>query len=198
MDAANEAHLANQKELTLAQRLKLQPPPPVPEDPGPEPELPAPQFKRYEYSLRNPVTGVVNVQPILHYKFPGPENATFFPTVPWIQQKYKEHADRIWAADKWRKQEEEKIKKEKLAKERSVVGQFWGAVGEEQVKRVELDESEVSTEALLRRAAMQKPSVEKPVLSDPHRRINRRDKTVNSEGGKDLGKEEDGRKPQKK
>jgi hypothetical protein len=197
LDAANEAHLATQKELTLAQRLKLEPPPPVPEDPGPEPELPAPQFKRYEYSHRNPVTGVTNVQPILHYKFPGPENPTYFPTVPWIEQKYKEHADRIWAADKWRKEEEEKIKKEKLAKERGVVGNFWSAVGQEQVKRVELDESDVSTEALLRRAAVQKPPTEKPVLRDTHRRINQKGKGVNNEEGNHLEKEDDGRKAKK-
>ena len=35
---------------------------------------------------------------------------------------------------------------------------------------MELDKEDLSTEALIRRAAMQKPEKEKPVLMDSHRR----------------------------
>jgi len=169
LDAANEAHLAHQKP-TLAQRLKLEPPPPPPEDPGPEPPRPAPQFKRYEYSHRNPVTGVVNVQPIIHYKINSPENPQHFPNLPWVEQLYRSHAERIWAAERWREKEEEKIRKEKLAREQGALGKFWNSVVGEGEKKVELNDGDLSTEALLRRAAMQKPDEEKPVLRDSHRR----------------------------
>src|SRR5277367_3497678 len=144
----------------LAQRLKLEPPPPPPEDPGPEPSRPAPQFKRYEYSHRNPVTGVVNVQPIIHYKINSPENPQHFPNLPWVEQLYRSHAERIWAAEKWRETEEERIRQEKLARERGVLGKFWKAVGKD-VKEVELDEEDVSTDALIRRASVQKLTAEK-------------------------------------
>jgi hypothetical protein len=177
LDEANEAHLAHQKP-SLKQRLNLEPPPPTPEDPGPEPPRPAPQFKRYEYSHRNPVTGVVNVQPIIHYKINSPENPQHFPNLPWVEQLYRNHAERIWAAEKWREREEEKIRQEKLVRERGVVGKFWSAVVKEEPKPVELDEQDVSTEALLRRAAVQTPEIEKPVLKDSHRRREERLKEV--------------------
>jgi hypothetical protein len=162
----------------LKQRLNLEPPPSPPEDPGPEPPRPAPQFKRYEYSHRNPVTGVVNVQPVIHYKINSPENPQHFPNLPWVEQLYRNHAERIWAAERWREREEERIKQEKFDSERGVVGKFWSAVVNEEPKPVELDEQDVSTEALLRRAAAQKPEIEKPVLKDTHRRREDREKEV--------------------
>jgi hypothetical protein len=180
LDAANDAHLANMKP-SLKQRLKLEPPPPPPEDPGPEPPRPAPQFKRYEYSHRNPVTGIVNVQPIIHYKINSPENPQHFPNLPWVEQLYRRHAERIWAAEKWRENEEEEIRKEKLAKERGLVGKFWNAVSKEEARQIELDESDVSTEALIRRAARQKPYMEKPMLTDSHRRREERAREVAEE-----------------
>ena len=149
--------------------MKLEPPPSLPEDPGPEPSRPAPQFKRYEYSHRNPVTGIVNVQPIIHYKIYSPENPSHFPNLPWVEQLYRNHAERIWAAEKWREKEEEAIRKEKLAREQGIIGKFWKAVGKD-VNEVELDEDDLSTDALIRRAARQKPTAEKPVLKDSHRR----------------------------
>jgi hypothetical protein len=154
--------------------LKLEPPPPLPEDPGPEPSRPAPQFKRYEYSHRNPVTGIVNVQPIIHYKIYNPENPSHFPNLPWVEQLYRNHAERIWAAEKWREKEEEKIRQEKLARKQGIIGKFWNAAG----KEVELDEEDVSTDALIKRAAVQKPTVEKPVLRDSHRRREERKREV--------------------
>ena len=149
--------------------MKLDPPPSLPEDPGPEPSRPAPQFKRYEYSHRNPVTGIVNVQPIIHYKIYSPENPSHFPNLPWVEQLYRNHAERIWAADKWREKEEEAIRNEKLAREQGIIGKFWNAVGKD-VEEVELDEEDLSTDALIQRASKQKPSMEKPVLKDSHRR----------------------------
>jgi len=168
LDAANEAHLAQQRP-TLKQRLKLEPPPTPPEDPGPEPPRPAPQFKRYEYSHRNPVTGVVNVQPILHYKITSPENPQHFPNLPWVEKMYKAHAERIWAAEQWREKEEERIRQEKLAKQRGIVGKFWTAVGKQEEEKVELTEEDLSTDALIERASRQKPELQKPALKDAHR-----------------------------
>jgi len=162
----------------LKQRLNLEPPPSEPEDPGPEPPRPAPQFKRYEYSHRNPVTGIVNVQPVIHYKIYSPENPQHFPNLPWVEQLYRNHAERIWAAERWREREEERIKQEKINRERGIVGKFWSAVVKEEPKPIELDEEDVSTEALLRRAAVQKPELEKPVLKDSHRRREDREKEV--------------------
>ena len=158
--------------------MKLEPPPSLPEDPGPEPSRPAPQFKRYEYSHRNPVTGIVNVQPIIHYKFYNPENPSHFPNLPWVEQLYRTHAERIWAAEKWREREEEKIREEKLARKQGLLGKFWNAVGKDGKVEVELDEEDVSTDALIRRAAVQTPPAEKPVLKDSHRRREERQKEI--------------------
>jgi len=83
---------------------------------------------------------------------------------------YRRHAERIWAAEKWREKEEEEIRKEKLAREHGLLGKFWNAVTTEEAKQIELDEGDVSTEALIRRAARQKPEMEKPSLMDAHRR----------------------------
>jgi hypothetical protein len=180
LDAANETHLAG-KRPSLKQRLNLEPPPPPPEDPGPEPPRPAPQFKRYEYSHRNPVTGIVNVQPIIHYKINSPENPQHFPNLPWVEQLYRRHAERIWAAEKWRETEEEQIRKEKLARQKGLVGKFWSAVTKEEARQIQLDEEDVSTEALIRRAARQKPQIEKPVLNDAHRRREKRARELEEE-----------------
>jgi hypothetical protein len=165
----------------LKQRLKLEPPPALPEDPGPEPSRPAPQFKRYEYSHRNPVTGIVNVQPIIHYKIYSPENPQHFPNLPWVETLYRNHAERIWAAEKWREKEEEEIRREKLAEEQGLMGKFWNAVGIENAKQIELDENDLSTAALIRRASVQKPEVEKPVLRDSHRRRAERAREIEEE-----------------
>lgn len=177
LDEANEAYLAN-KNPTLKQRLKLEPPPSLPEDPGPEPPRPAPQFKRYEYSHRNPVTGIINVQPILHYKIYSPENPQHFPNLPWVEKLYRSHAERIWQAEKWREKEEEKMKREKWAKQRGLMGQFWGSVGKEELGKVELDDEELTTDRLIERAARQVPGLEKPVLKDPHRRREARQREI--------------------
>ena len=152
----------------------MEPPPPPPEDPGPEPQRPAPQFKRYPYSHRNPVTGITNVQPILHYKIYSPENPQHFPNLPWVEKLYRAHAERIWLAERWREKEEKKIKKEKLAIEKGVLGKFWVAGDDEELDKVELSDEDVSTEALIRRASTQKPHLEKPVLKDVHRRRDER------------------------
>jgi hypothetical protein len=124
------------------------------------------------------VTGVVNVQPIIHYKINSPENPQHFPNLPWVEQLYRNHAERIWAAEKWREKEEEAIRQEKLAREQGLVGKFWSAVSKEEARQVELDDEDVSTEALLRRAAMQRPDIEKPVLKDSHRRREERAREV--------------------
>jgi hypothetical protein len=87
-----------------------------------------------------------------------------------VEQLYRRHAERIWAAEKWRDREEEEIRKEKLAREQGLVGKFWNAVAKEEARQVELDENDVSTEALIRRAARQKPEMQKPKLIDSHRR----------------------------
>lgn len=193
-----------QQRPTLKQRLKMEPPPPPPEDPGPEPIRPAPQFKRYEYSHRNPVTGITNVQPIIHYKIYSPENPQHFPNVPWVQQLYRAHAERIWAAEKWRENEETKIRQEKLSKQRGLVGKFWKQDGKQEADRVELDEEDVSTEALIRRASIQKPQNERPVLTDPHRRreVEAREREENIRRTKQerekLQREDDQRKAQNK
>lgn len=83
---------------------------------------------------------------------------------------YRSHADRIWAAEKWREQEEEKIRQEKLARQQGIIGKFWNAVSKDEEPKVELTDEDLSTEALIERAARQKPEVEKPVLKDAHRR----------------------------
>ena len=82
---------------------------------------------------------------------------------------YRSHAERIWAAEKWRQQEEEKIRQEKLAKQKGILGKFLNAAGKENEEQVELTEEDLSTEALIERAARQKPPIEKPVLKDSHR-----------------------------
>ena len=169
--------MANQTP-SLKQRLKLEPSPSLPEDPGPEPSRPAPQFKRYEYSHRNPVTGIVNVQPIIHYKINSPENPIHFPNLPWVEQLYRSHAERIWAAEKWREREEESMRKEKLAKERGFIHRFWKAVDKASEDEVELDKQDLSTDALIRRAAVQKPTSNKPVLKDSHRRREERAREI--------------------
>lgn len=163
--------------------MKLEPPPSLPEDPGPEPQRPAPQFKRYEYSHRNPVTGIINVQPIIHYKVYSPENPSHFPNLPWVEQLYRSHAERIWAAEKWREKEEEKIRKEKLAKKQGIWGKFWNMAGGSGagVEEVELDEEDVSTDNLIKRAAAQKLHVEKPLLKDSHRRREERQREIQEE-----------------
>lgn len=156
----------------------MEPPPPPPEDPGPEPQRPAPQFKRYEYSHRNPVTGITNVQPIIHYKIYSPENPQHFPNLPWVEELYRKHAERIWAAEKWRDKEVEAIRTEKLAQQQGIIGKFWNAANEEDLKQVELDENDLSTDALIRRASTQKPEAEKPVLKDSHRRREEREREL--------------------
>ena len=88
---------------------------------------------------------------------------------------YRSHAQRIWDAEKWREREEEAIKREKLARKQGITGALWNAVSKQDPKEVELDEDDVSTEALIRRAARQKPPAEKPVLSDSHRRRGERE-----------------------
>lgn len=191
LDEANDAYLAN-KNPTLKQRLKLEPPPSLPDDPGPEPPRPAPQFKRYEYSHRNPVTGQVNVQPILHYKIYSPENPQHFPNLPWVEKLYRSHADRIWAAEKWREREEEKIRREKWAKERGLLGGFWKEVGKEEVAKVELTEEDLSTDRLIERAAKQSPEVGKPVLRDSHRRREEREREI-EEGNRRVRAEREAR-----
>jgi hypothetical protein len=169
LDAANEAHLAHQNP-TLRQRLRIDPPPPLPEDPGPEPERPAPQFKRYEYSHRNPVTGITNVQPVLHYKYYAPENPQRFPDLPWVKKLYRAHAERIWAADKWREKEEDVIRSEKLSKDRGIAGKLLSPPSAAELQKVELTEEDVSPDALIRRASLHPVKVERPVLKDSHRR----------------------------
>jgi hypothetical protein len=82
---------------------------------------------------------------------------------------YRNHAERLWAAEKWREEEAEKIKQEKLAKQQGIVGRFWKGVLKSK-ENVELAEEDLSTEVLLERAARQKPTVEKPVLRDSHRK----------------------------
>jgi hypothetical protein len=163
---------------TLKQRLNLEPPPELPEDPGPEPRRPAPQFKRYEYSHRNPVTGITNVQPIIHYKLVNPENPSHFPNLPWVEKLYRSHAERIWAAERWRAKEEQLIKEEKLAKEKGVVGRLLSGIDQEEVDNVELTEEDISTEALIRRASVQKHHLDKPILKDAHRRREERAKEL--------------------
>ena len=177
----------------MRQRLQIDPPPSLPEDPGPEPERPAPQFKRDEYSHRNPVTGITNVQPILHYKYYAPENPQQFPDLPWVKKLYKAHAERIWAADKWREKEEEAIRREKFVKQRGIVSKLMSPPTPEDLQKVQLTEEDVSPDALIQRAASQPAKLERPVLKDSHRRRNEK---ASREGtkGELVGERTDGRR----
>ena len=72
------------------------------------------------------------------------------------------------------------MKREKWAKQRGLVGSFWGTagVGKEELAKVELDEEDLTTDRLIERAARQHPGQEKPVLRDSHRRREERRREI--------------------